>query len=394
MHTLLTKPLAALLFVFLFGCDKNGGNDIVPVASVSDVSVVEGNSGKTQVTCSVTLSAATSKTVTINYSTMDGSAVGGSDFTSVTSGTVTLQPNETSKVIPLEVLGDEVRENDETFMVFISANNATVSKNIATVSIQNDDTRLQFTDAGYQAPTSYEGKTLVWKDDFDGTTLDLSAWSFENGDGCPNVCGWGNNELEYYRPENLFFQDGKMIIEAKTEVFGGKNYTSSKILTRGKKVFRYGRIDIRAKLPRGKGIWPAFWLLPQHNVYGGWPRSGEIDLMELVGHEPAKTHGTLHYGPGPGSTQKGKSYTLASGTFNDEFHVFSLEWKQDEIKWFLDGNLFFTVNKSEFGSTNYPFNEDFFLIFNLAVGGNWPGSPDATTTFPQYLIVDYIRVYQ
>lgn len=249
-------------------------------------------------------------------------------------------------------------------------------------------------DTGYEAPTSYKGMSLAWKDDFNGTELDPSVWSFENGDGCPNLCGWGNNELEYYRPENLSFQDGKMIIEARPEAFGGKSYTSSRILTRGKKAFKFGRIDIRARLPKGKGIWPAFWLLPQNNVYGGWPRSGEIDLMEMVGHEPGKVHGTLHFGPGPGSTQISRSYTLPSGTFNDEFHVFSLEWKPDVIKWYVDGNLYSTATKADFGANNYPFNEDFFLIFNLAVGGAWPGNPDATTTFPQWLIVDYIRVYQ
>ena len=153
-------------------------------------------------------------------------------------------------------------------------------------------------------------------------------------------------------------------------------------------------MDIRAKLPKGKGIWPALWMLPQNNVYGGWPTSGEIDIMELVGHEANKSHGTLHFGPGPGSTQISRSYTLPSGVFNDEFHVFSLEWKQDQIKIYVDNNLFSTVNKADVGSAIWPFNEQFFFIFNLAVGGNWPGNPDATTVFPQWLIVDYVRVYQ
>jgi beta-glucanase (GH16 family) len=185
------------------------------------------------------------------------------------------------------------------------------------------------------------------------------------------------------------------VIEARPESFGGKNFTSSKIVSRGKRVIRYGRVDIRAKLPRGKGIWPALWMLPQNNVFGGWPTSGEIDIMEMVGHEPNKVYGTLHYGPGPGSTTISRGYTLPGGAvFNDEFHVFSLEWKQDQIKIFVDGILYSTVNKADIGSATWPFNEDFFFIFNLAVGGNWPGNPDATTTFPQWLIVDYIRVFQ
>ncbi|HYH16028.1 MAG TPA: glycoside hydrolase family 16 protein, partial [Flavisolibacter sp.] len=224
----------------------------------------------------------------------------------------------------------------------------------------------------------------------------MNNWTFETGDGCPNICGWGNNELEYYtnRPENLFFRDGNMIIEARKEDFSGKNYTSAKIVSRGKKTFKYGRMEFRAKLPKGKGIWPAFWMLPQSNVYGNWPTSGELDIMEMVGHEPNKVYGTVHYGPGPGSTQISKGYTLPSGTFNDDFHVFSIVWDLNEIKWYVDGNLFSTVNKSSFGTNTYPFNEEFFFIINLAVGGNWPGNPDATTTFPQQLIVDYIRVYQ
>ncbi len=185
-----------------------------------------------------------------------------------------------------------------------------------------------------------------------------------------------------------------MVIEAKKESFGGREYTSSKIVSRGKKTFKFGRIDIRAKLPYGKGIWPALWMLPEKNVFGGWPRSGEIDIMELVGHEPGKTHGTVHFGPGPGSTQISRSYSLPSGRFNDQFHVFSVEWKEDQIRWCMDDVLFSTVNKADVGTATYPFNEEFFFIINLAVGGNWPGNPDATTSFPQWLIVDYVRVFQ
>ncbi len=185
-----------------------------------------------------------------------------------------------------------------------------------------------------------------------------------------------------------------MIIEARRENYFGKSYTSSKIITRGKKVFKFGRIDIRAKLPKGQGIWPAFWLLPQDNVFGGWPKSGELDVMEMIGKSPATTYSTLHFGPGPGSIQLGGNNTLTSGIFNDEFHVFSLIWKQDEIEWLLDGAVYSTHTKAEFGSNDYPFNEDFFLIFNMAVGGSWPGNPDGSSYLPQWLIVDYVRVYQ
>lgn len=392
-----------ILFLLSLGCDKNSGGNSGPIApassiSIEDASVVEGNSGTTNLDVNVRLNTASAKVVTVRYHTTDGDAKGGEDFTAVADGLVTFQPGETVQKITITVTGDDKKEPDETFTVtLVNASNATVSKATANLIIRNDDTKIAFSNAGYEAPTSYAGYNLVWADEFNGSALDATAWSHQNGDGCPNLCGWGNNELEYYtdRAENLYFQDGKMIIEAKKENYSGKPYTSSKILTAGKKAFKFGRIDIRAKLPKGKGIWPAFWLLPKDNVFGGWPRSGEIDLMEVVGHEPNKTHGTLHYGSGPGSIQYNRSYTLpGNATFNDEFHVFSIEWKQDQIKWFVDGNLFSTANKADFGTNNYPFNEEFYLIINLAVGGNWPGNPDATTTFPQWLIVDYLRVYQ
>lgn len=365
--------------------------------SIDDVSKAEGSGGgHTPFEFTVTVDKASTQAVTITYATEEGSAKA-DDFVVVSNQTITFQPGETARKIVINVGADNSREGDEQFAVkLLSTTQGILVKATGTGTIINDDTQIVFTDAGYDAPTSYPGYTLAWADEFNGSTLNTTIWSHENGDGCPGLCGWGNNELQFYtsRPENLFFQNGKLIIEARAESHNGKNYTSSKILTRDKKMVRFGRIDIRARLPRGKGIWPAFWMLPQNNVYGGWPRSGEIDIMEMVGHEPAKVHGTIHYGPGPGSTQASRSYSLSSGSFYDEFHVFSLEWKPDQIQWFVDGNLYHTVTKAGLSAATYPFNEAFFLIFNLAVGGNWPGNPDASTSFPQWLIVDYVRVYQ
>lgn len=251
-----------------------------------------------------------------------------------------------------------------------------------------------FPDKGYDAPKAYPDYKLVWADEFNGKALNTKDWSFENGDGCPNLCGWGNNELEHYRSENTSFKNGKMIIEAKKENYGNKYFTSSKMLTKGKKTFKYGRVDFRAILPNTQGIWPAFWMLPEKNIFGGWPKSGEIDIMEVIGKEPSKLYGTLHFGPGPGSTQLGSNVSLKSGVFNDEFHVFSIEWEENQIKWFLDGNLFSSFSKKDFGTNNYPFNEDFFFIINLAVGGNWPGNPDMMNFKNQFFVIDYVRVYQ
>lgn len=389
-----------LLLPFLFsGCNKNSDPaETIPKISIEDNSTPEGTGTQTDLQFRVYLDHASSKTVEFRYSTVDGSAKGGEDFIASTSQLISLAPGETEKRIVIKIVADEYREGDEQFSIVITdLVNGNAGRTTGQITLINDDTKVPFTNAGYDAPGSYSGYTLAWSDEFNTTGLNSSIWTNQNGDGCPNLCGWGNNELEYYtdRPENIFFQDGKLIIEARKENYSGKTYTSSKILTSGKKSFKFGRIDIRAKLPKGKGIWPAFWLLPQNNVYGGWPSSGEIDLMEMIGHEAGRVYGTIHYGPGPGSIQISRNYNLPSGIiFNDEFHVFSLEWKQDQLKWFVDGNLYSTVNKSDLGASNYPFNENFFLIFNLAVGGNWPGNPDASTYFPQWLIVDYVRLYQ
>lgn len=403
MVQLISVIICSLSFTFSStGCSSKSKGDSTdnvpaPTISINDVTLFEGNSGNTNFEFMVTLDKKSTREITVNYSIVNGSAKAGEDYVIPASLSIVIPAGETQKKFAIPVVGDDIKEGDDAFTVQLqNPVNGSLLKLVGSGTIRNDDTKVGYTNTGYEAPTSYPGYTLKWSDEFNGPTLDGTIWGHQNGDGCPGICGWGNNELEFYtdRPENLYFQNGKMIIEARPESYQGKNYTSSKILTQGKKPIKFGRIDIRAVLPKGKGIWPAFWLMPEKSVFGGWPKSGEIDLMEVVGHEPGKTHGTLHFGPGPGSTQISRNYSLPAKTFNDEFHVFSLEWKEDQIKWLVDGNVFSTVNKADLGANNYPFNEEFFLIVNLAVGGNWPGSPDATTYFPAWLIVDYIRVYQ
>jgi beta-glucanase (GH16 family) len=239
-----------------------------------------------------------------------------------------------------------------------------------------------------QTPTGYK---LVWSDEFNGTTIDPSNWGYDIGGS-----GWGNNELQYYtdRSDNAYLNQGNLVIEAKRENFGGKNYTSARLLTKNKRDFLFGRIEIRAKLPKGQGIWPALWSLGKNIDQVGWPACGEIDIMEVVGHEPNKSYGTVHYAPSIGAYNYiSNNYTLTSGDFSDDFHIFSVEWENNQIKFYVDNNLFATLNNSTI-TGNYPFNNPFFLIFNVAVGGNWPGSPDANTIFPQKMLIDYVRVYQ
>ncbi|NMM48539.1 glycoside hydrolase family 16 protein [Marinigracilibium pacificum] len=245
-------------------------------------------------------------------------------------------------------------------------------------------------DEGYTTPLAYDGYTLVWQDEFDGTALS-SDWTHEIGTGSN---GWGNNELQYYRSQNTSVANGYLTIEAKKETFGGQQYTSSRIVTMGKQSFRYGRVDIRATLPKGQGIWPALWMLGSNFTTVGWPSCGEIDIMEMVGGggKENTVHGTVHWDNAGSYASYGQSYTKGSGTFSDKFHVFSIIWDDTQIRWFVDDQLYNTIDITPAGLSE--FKEEFFFIFNVAVGGNWPGSPDGSTSFPQQMTVDYVRVFQ
>ncbi len=248
-------------------------------------------------------------------------------------------------------------------------------------------------DQGYTTPLHYDGWELVWHDEFEGNTINSQNWVFEIGDGCPNLCGWGNNELQYYREQNAWVEDGILTIEARHENFGNRQYTSTRMKTQGKQSFQYGRIDIRALLPAGQGIWPALWMLGNDITSVGWPKCGEIDIMEMVGGNGRENtvHGTLHWDLN-GHVQSGGSYTLPSGTFGDEYHVFSIIWNEHSITWFVNDIQFYQIDITPSHMTE--FHQEFFFIFNVAVGGNWPGNPDATTVFPQQMRVDYVRVFQ
>lgn len=238
---------------------------------------------------------------------------------------------------------------------------------------------------------------LVWADEFDGTSLDLSKWTPQIGTGCPSLCGWGNNELQYYRFENTSVAGGFLRITAKEESFGGRSYTSARIRSLNLGDFRYGRFEMRAQMPIGQGLWPAFWMLPTNSPYGGWAATGEIDIMEYLGHDPDRVSGTLHYGGEfPDNVFSSNAFTLGSGTFHDDFHEFALEWEPCEMRWYVDGQLYATQTNWFSSAAPYPapFDQPFHLLLNVAVGGNLPGPPDGSTSFPQEMVVDYVRVFQ
>ena len=234
---------------------------------------------------------------------------------------------------------------------------------------------------------------MVWNDEFAGSAIDPAKWGYDIGGS-----GWGNNELEYYTSssENAYLNNGNLVIEAKRQSQGGRDYTSARMLTKGKQSFRYGRIDVSAKLPKGQGIWPAIWMLGADIDQNNWPKCGEIDIMELRGQEPNKILTTMHFPKTDGTREfKGSpDQVLPSGNFSDAFHTFSVVRSKDQMRFFLDGKQYYTFTPSDVNGGGYPFNNPFFMILNVAVGGDFLGNPNASTVFPQKMEVDYVRYYQ
>lgn len=231
---------------------------------------------------------------------------------------------------------------------------------------------------------------LVWADEFNGTSINYSNWSYDVGGD-----GWGNNELQWYTDssgDNARIENGVLVLEAQEERVRSRNYTSARLKTQDLQSFTYGRIEARIKVPYGQGIWPAFWTLGTNIPTVGWPYSGEIDIMEHVGREPFNVYGTVH-GPGYSAAESvGNFITLPEPVTND-FHVFAIEWSPELIVWYMDGVEYHRVTPADVPG-EWVFEHDFFLILNVAVGGYWPGYPDETTVFPQQMLVDYVRVYQ
>lgn len=378
-------------------CNKSGSNaapapTVLPVVTSADVSqkrsAVAGN-----IRFYVNLDKAGTADAFVNYAVIAGTAQTPKDFTT-TAGTVTIAAGKTLGFFDIAITGDSLRQPDLNFTVQLNTpKNCTIGTGTYKGTIGTADLAYLATDdAGYSTPASYPNYKLVWSDEFSGSTINTNDWNFETGNS-----GFGNHELENYtaRTQNAFQSNGKLVIEARSEVLGGSNYTSARMTTQGKRSFKFGRIDIRAKLPVSKGMWPALWMLGTNIATSPWPLCGETDIMELVGLNPQKVQGTLHFANNAGAhDSRGGGYTLPSGDFSQKFHVFSIIWVTDSIQFYVDDILFYTVTNASTATTNYPFNNPSFFIFNVAVGGDWPGSPDATTGFPQRMFVDYVRVFQ
>lgn len=374
--------------------DDEPATDIIqfPRIKIENQSFGE-NVGSAQI--EVLLTWAYTEDVTVKYAAEeldDASAVAGVDFEGV-SGTLVIPAGSTVGIIDLPLTDDFIAEQDEKLQIILSE--PVLGKLLNTtgiITITNDDTEVVIDGSGYIAPEAYQGYLREWETNFDGDAIDQSLWTHEIGGG-----GWGNNELQYYtdRSTNSFQTAGYLFIEAKEETFGDRDYTSARLVSKDKFEPQYGRIDIRAKLPKGKGLWPALWMLGQDFQEVGWPSCGEIDIMELIGSSPKIVHGTAHYlSDNNGPQFRGSSTFLqGGGDFSDEFHVFSIVWRENYIEWRMDGQKFHSLTPADLDGV-WPFNDGFFFIMNVAVGGDWPGSPDANTVFPQRMLVDYIRLYK
>jgi beta-glucanase (GH16 family) len=248
-------------------------------------------------------------------------------------------------------------------------------------------------------PTS--GYSLVWSDEFssaNGSAPDSTKWTYVVGGS-----GWGNHELQSYtsRPQNVQIQKGNLVITALRENYTGadgiaRNYTSARLKTQNLFTQAYGRFEARIKIPKGQGIWPAFWMLGNDINQNGWPKCGEIDIMENIGREPGIIHGSLH---GPSSTAPTSDLTatvsLPTGqNYSDDFHIYAIEWEPGSVRFYVDSNNYATFTRSQWpAGGQWVFDHPFFILLNVAVGGVWPGTPDATTQSPQQMLVDYVRVY-
>jgi beta-glucanase (GH16 family) len=389
-----------VIVLSLVGCAKGtsgggntGGNTTTVSAKISGISV-DRQYANSNARFYVDLNTTSKTAASLNYTTVDGTAKAGTDYVS-TTGTLTIAAGQTEGYVDVTVIGDSLRQNTQAFAVQLSgAVNCSISVDTASAIITNDGTYLPTNDSGFTTPTSYPGYTLAWSDEFNDTTLNQNNWTYEiNGNG------EGNQELEYYtaRVQNLFLSQGNLIIEARQESYGGASYTSARINTAGKQAFTYGRIDIRAKLPVAHGMWPALWMLGSDINTVPWPGCGEMDIMELIGTYPSQVTGSIHWLQNGGSEGTfNNNYDLSGAQdFSQAFHVYSEIWTQDSVQYLVDNNVYVSASyQTNVTNGANPFLAPYFFIFNVAVGGDWPGSPNASTTFPQRMFVDYVRVFQ
>ncbi|MBK9984824.1 MAG: family 16 glycosylhydrolase [Saprospiraceae bacterium] len=323
-YNILIVSLGICLLSFISSCidesDGTAGKLNLPVLHVSDVTTTEGDEDKV-IHLDITLTGDNTTNVIVTLAAIPGSAVTPDDYTLLNGGQIIFLKGETTKTIDIKIKADEGKEPQESFQLKLyNPQNCTIEKDLILVTINDDDDNvagLNIPSGGASSPDHYDGYNLVWRDEFVGDVLNSADWSFETGNGCPDNCGWGNNESQYYRSDNTSIVNGHLVITAKKQQYGGFDYTSSRLVTKGKQQFKFGRIDIRAALPQGKGIWPALWMLGSNVDAVSWPACGEIDIMELTGDFPNRVVGTVHYGANLAQHQYNSVSKFTSG--NDSY---------------------------------------------------------------------------
>lgn len=379
------------------GSHSGGGNPSpnIPAITISSVTQPRDTVNSSVFSFAVTLNQQPTDTVTVAYTTADSSAFAGSDYTAA-SGTVSFLPGTSIASIKVTVTPSNLRAPNSAFKVMLSNPvHATLATAQAAGVIENQGNNLGSDTTGYQTPVSYIGYKPLWSDEFTESTVNTNYWQYDLGNS-----GWGNNELECYTDSNATLANGFLTINVRQQnvTYNGvtSHYTSTRMNTAGKFAFQYGRVDIRAKLPVQPGMWPALWFLGNNFGTAGWPGCGETDLMELIGSNPHQVVGSIHWLQANG--QEGtlnNTYTLPGGAdFSQKFHVFSLVWTATQITMYVDDLPYMSESKTSISSGTWPFDQPQFLIMNCAVGGNWPGPPTGQTTFPESMIIDYVRVFQ
>ena len=384
------RMFTILSIVFILNSCNSDDEKKLPSIFIESIQVEEGNTTN-YLEVMLTLTNSVDYDLSVDVRTVDGTAIKGEDYTDLYE-VIIFSAGQEQALFDIEILGDDIPEDNEIFSIILeNPLNVKIDNRTATVTLINDDEHIfSIPETGYSTPETYEGMTLVWSDEFDGPEINSNNWTFEIGTG---NWGWGNNELQYYQGDNTSIIDGNLVVEARRQTLENSNYTSSRLITRGKQSFQYGRVDIRAVMPEGQGIWPALWMLGSNHLQVGWPTCGEIDIMEMIGGEERDNvvHGTAHWNQ-DGHVSYGQSMTNISGKLSEKYHVYSIIWDEQSIRWYFDDVNFNTIDITPAALS--AFHDDFFFIMNIAVGGIWAGSPDNTTLFPQWLIVDYIRVFQ
>ena len=378
------------------GCPEEGGDEAVPSrmdVAMTALEVAEADYGSFIVEIPLQLDAPNEFIrASVAYAAEGVTAEAGSDFVGAPSR-VSFPLGSTSAVARVRINSDLNLEENETFVVrFSDPENVELGTSEVTVTILNDDDTVNpfgIPQEGEDISSEHPGYTLLWADEFDD---DGSFENWRHEIGSQNG-GWGNNELQYYQPQNAIVGDGHLIITAREENINGFGYTSSRMITKDIFEFTYGRIDVRAALPEGQGIWPAIWMLGANISEVSWPQCGEIDIMEMLGHETKTLHGTVHFANGGGGHRfLGQDVHVEEG-LNRRFNVFTVIWTEDYLEWRLNDVPYNRITRTQIGPT-WPFDLPQFLLLNCAVGGRWPGNPDGSTVFPQKMFVDYVRVYQ